>query len=197
MIQWPTSIPDHFEIVPNALLDDKGLIVGYDGDKMVIGVAKELLLREWVELASQNIRDAPLAQRKYITFIALLITTEHTTALNARKKMLACGELDPKEELSLLDALQASPLRRHPKSEGLWSHREWILHNFPHLIDNIREFWVVSRAGVLHPNNYYAWTYLRQVGRVPEFQPLMIELCQRHPNDISMRSFNRWLNSND
>lgn len=193
MIEWPSSIPDHFEIIPNALLGGKGLVVGYDGDKMVLGVAKELLVKEWVQMASQNINEAPEDLRQRITFVALLATTEHTTALNARKSMVSREQLDPERELAFLDALQASPLRRHPKSEGLWAYRYWLLHHDASLTDPLHEFRVVARAGCLHPNNYYAWSYLRHLGRVPEFRPMIQDLCQMHPNDISMRSFCEWL----
>lgn len=80
------------------------------------------------------------------TQLMLLQDPEHTTAVNARKRLLrnlleTCSGhsgtpsthlLDEyiRKELWLLDSLQTSPLKKHTKSPTLWQHRRWLLEEF-------------------------------------------------------------------
>ncbi|KAJ5176393.1 uncharacterized protein N7482_002270 [Penicillium canariense] len=120
------------------------------------------------------------------TEIVLLFDCEHLTACNWRKRRLLAAltrrqnasnqtrELVQmfKTELTLLQSYQCSPLHRHTKSPTLWSHRLWVrkqllqleLQSPQALLDLEREeLDVVLRAAALHPKNYYAFTYMRQI----------------------------------
>ncbi|KAJ5501602.1 Protein prenyltransferase [Penicillium expansum] len=122
-----------------------------------------------------------------ITEIMLLFDCEHLTACNWRKRRLraamahypgipnqtsAATEL-LEAELTLMSSYQCSPLHRHTKSPTLWHHRLWVVvhllqrrHWSPDDLLKLQqtELSVVLRAGELHPKNYYAFSYMRQVG---------------------------------
>lgn len=121
-----------------------------------------------------------------ITEVMLLFDCEHLTACNWRKRRLQaamthCPDISNQTstatelleaELSLMSSYQCSPLHRHTKSPTLWHHRLWVV---VHLLQ--RRHWssedllklqrteldVVLRAGELHPKNYYAFSYMRQL----------------------------------
>ncbi|KAL4921121.1 hypothetical protein BDW62DRAFT_140116 [Aspergillus aurantiobrunneus] len=114
--------------------------------------------------------------------IILLFDCEHLTACNWRKRRL--GTLfnsDQKKfihnldiELSLMTTYLCSPLHRHTKSPTLWQHRQWIQAHLVRLqnsdyqaAQNLfrAELSIALRAGELHPRNYYAFTYMRQIHR--------------------------------
>lgn len=121
-----------------------------------------------------------------ITEVMLLFDCEHLTACNWRKRRLLAAlarcQSDPgrhsqllqvlRTELTLLQSYQCSPLHRHTKSPTLWSHRVWVLKQLlklegqspESLLDIERhELAIVLRAAELHPKNYYAFTYMRQL----------------------------------
>lgn len=122
-----------------------------------------------------------------ITEIILLFDCEHLTACNWRKNWLLAAissrsatdqisstflEEMLEKEFTLLQSYQCSPLHRHTKSPTLWSHRFWILGFLIQMrksdIDALKrlervELDIVLRAGELHPKNYYAFTYMRNV----------------------------------
>lgn len=114
-----------------------------------------------------------------ITEIMLLFDCEHLTACNWRKRrLLAALTLCPnaaelvETELTLMATYQCSPLQRHTKSPTLWSHRLWVLRQLFLIQPGSKEallkleraeFDIVLRAGELHPKNYYAFSYMRQL----------------------------------
>lgn len=122
-----------------------------------------------------------------ITEIILLFDCEHLTACNWRKNWLLAAisrrsateqissslwEEILEKELTLLQSYQCSPLHRHTKSPTLWSHRFWVLGYLIQMrksnINDLKrlereELDIVLRAGELHPKNYYAFTYMRNV----------------------------------
>ncbi|PLB54353.1 hypothetical protein P170DRAFT_344901 [Aspergillus steynii IBT 23096] len=159
--------------------------------------------------------------------VILLFDCEHLTACNWRKKRLASliqrHELDHDNsgawetllqalhaEVSLMTSFLCSPLHRHTKSPTLWQHRLWVLDKMLRLRDIDRgtlrnlleeELAIVLRAGELHPKNYYAFSYMRQLhGILAEYmqgsssslrllaEPIIkttLNWCQSHPADIS------------
>ncbi|OQD85332.1 hypothetical protein PENANT_c010G08369 [Penicillium antarcticum] len=165
-----------------------------------------------------------------ITEIMLLFDCEHLTACNWRKRRLCAamahsntqdlsnGTLATIElleaELTLMSSYQCSPLHRHTKSPTLWHHRLWVLRHLlerrtwsaePTLELHRSELEVVLRAGELHPKNYYAFSYMRQLNALlveimagkPDWKaeaalPILdrtIEWCLANPRDISGWSF--------
>ncbi|CAI7639604.1 unnamed protein product [Penicillium manginii] len=141
------------------------------------------------EVSNLNQSTEPEVPNHIITAIMLLFDCEHLTACNWRKKWLlaaishhnktnqpASSSSSPEAmletELTLMQTYQCSPLNRHTKSPTLWSHRSWVLD----LLTRMRrptastllkleraELDIVLRAGVLHPKNYYAFTYMRNL----------------------------------
>ncbi|CAI7677139.1 unnamed protein product [Penicillium palitans] len=121
-----------------------------------------------------------------ITEVMLLFDCEHLTACNWRKRRLQAamahypGILNQpstatellEAELTLMSSYQCSPLHRHTKSPTLWHHRLWVV---VHLLQRRHlssedllklqrtELDIVLRAGELHPKNYYAFSYMRQL----------------------------------
>jgi hypothetical protein len=165
-----------------------------------------------------------------ITEVMLLFDCEHLTACNWRKRRLcaAMAHSNAKDipnqtpavtelleaELTLMSSYQCSPLHRHTKSPTLWYHRLWVLR---HLLE--RRAWsteamlqlqrseleIILRAGELHPKNYYAFSYMRQLNALleqrmagkPDWKaeaalPIVnrtIEWCLANPRDISGWTF--------
>ncbi|KAJ5882119.1 Protein prenyltransferase [Penicillium soppii] len=157
-----------------------------------------------------------------ITEIMLLFDCEHLTACNWRKRRLCTAMASSvaattlllfQTELTLMSSYQCSPLHRHTKSPTLWHHRLWVLGHLlrmqtwstPELLSLQRsELDVVLRAGELHPKNYYAFSYMRQLGVVltdaaededwntesaRSVVDRVIDWCLANPRDISGWSF--------
>ncbi|KAI0629049.1 hypothetical protein C8Q77DRAFT_1161689 [Trametes polyzona] len=57
--------------------------------------------------------------------ILLLVNPAHESALNARKRLVACGAHDAAHELRFVSALLT--LREGAKQSVLWRHRRWLL----------------------------------------------------------------------
>jgi hypothetical protein len=154
-----------------------------------------------------------------VTEVMLLFDCEHLTACNWRKRrLLQAGVAQGPDatdtvralemELTLLTSYQCSPLHRHTKSPTLWHHRLWTLRQLlkprqdngnGNAEDKMelqsRELGIVLRAAELHPRNYYAFSYMRQLyallspTREDEFARTMfnpvLDWCLAHPRDIS------------
>ncbi|KAL4978142.1 hypothetical protein BDW66DRAFT_131089 [Aspergillus desertorum] len=169
------------------------------------------------------IDDAPLEEvdkkRAIASEIILLFDCEHLTACNWRKRRLSASSASDLEtsiraldtELSLMTTYLCSPLHRHTKSPTLWQHRLWVQTHLVRLrkpdfkgVEGLfqAELSVVLRAGELHPKNYYAFTYLRQICRIlaesggvksEEWRIRLgqsiigctLDWCLAHPADIS------------
>lgn len=165
------------------------------------------------------------------TQIILLFDCEHVTACNWRKRYISSliqeHVLDRENRLSegllqgersLMTSFQCSPLHRHTKSPTLWQHRLWIMtkslvlrernaveygtsdNSLRNLI--LEELDVVCKSGQLHPRNYYAFSYMRQLHALvckfakSDSQAILTELaiamvepmlqwCLSNPSDIS------------
>lgn len=148
--------------------------------------------------------------------IIILFAAEHATACNWRKRrlirMLEARNDDTLEtldtELTLTASYLCSPLHRHTKSPTLWQHRLWALRRIlsirelretPEAIRSLlqSELSIVLRSGELHPRNYYAFSYMRQLHTLlsktgPETEDITIALlgrtvswCQANTRDIS------------
>ncbi|ODM22326.1 hypothetical protein SI65_03172 [Aspergillus cristatus] len=148
--------------------------------------------------------------------ILILLAPEHVTACNWRKRRLirilqstsddVLEILD--KELTLTASYLCSPLHRHTKSPTLWQHRLWVLRRIlsirdpgetPEAIQSLlqSELSIVLRSGELHPRNYYAFSYMRQLHTLlsktgPEAEDITIALlertvswCQANTRDIS------------
>jgi hypothetical protein len=176
-----------------------------------------------------------IASDQVTTEIMLLFDCEHLTACNWRKRRLLAAlarrQDGPhrvsrlirmlKTELTLLQSYQCSPLHRHTKSPTLWSHRLWVLKQLlkideqspETMLDLERyELTVVLRAGELHPKNYYAFTYMRQLHGLLARSPVekrdpriwsallattlvnpVLDWCLANPRDISGWAFGIYL----
>ncbi|OGM39305.1 hypothetical protein ABOM_012016 [Aspergillus bombycis] len=124
-------------------------------------------------------------------------------------------------ELTLMTTYLCSPLHRHTKSPTLWQHRLWVLSRLLEArgagarrpsfvspsetnqhqeskVDLLKsELAIVFRAGELHPRNYYAFNYIRQVFGVlsnttkghsalaESILDSVLSWCLAHPSDIS------------
>ena len=161
------------------------------------------------------------------TSVILLFDPEHITAANYRKRFLLARSLPSasgstgvfsleaaiKGELSLLNTLLTSHLKRHTKSPTLWSHRLWLLRTF--LVADAtpiqerrglleQELEVILRSADQHFANYYAFMHGRhlvslftgskgEIGRRPmpnsivdqQILDRMKDWCFSHPRDIS------------
>lgn len=173
-----------------------------------------------------------------VSEVILLFDCEHLTACNWRKRRLlaavthglnsaekdrvSMGTQLLKTELTLLTTYLCSPLHRHTKSPTMWHHRLWVLkqlfrvkpcNNAEALLElQNAELGVVLRAGELHPKNYYAFDYMRQLhtllADVVTDQPNwadksvrsiinpVLDWCLAHPRDISGWIFGVYLLQN-
>ncbi|CDM28013.1 hypothetical protein DTO013E5_4051 [Penicillium roqueforti] len=170
-----------------------------------------------------------------ITEIMLLFDCEHLTACNWRKRRLQAAMAYPgisnqtsaaellEAELTLMSSYQCSPLHRHTKSPTLWHHRLWVVvyllqkrHWGLEDLSKLRrtELDIVLRAGELHPKNYYAFSYMRQLDvllaatantpgqstwethSAQSVVERVVDWCLANPRDISGWSFALYMLSN-
>ncbi|KAJ5810988.1 Protein prenyltransferase [Penicillium robsamsonii] len=166
-----------------------------------------------------------------ITEIMLLFDCEHLTACNWRKRRLQAAmahyPVIPDQtsaatefleaELTLMSSYQCSPLHRHTKSPTLWHHRLWVIvyllqrqYRSPEDLLKLQqtELDIVLRAGELHPKNYYAFNYMRQlevllaatvekttgqsmweIRSAQSVTERVVDWCLANPRDISGWSF--------
>lgn len=108
------------------------------------------------------------------TSVILLLDSEYATAAHTRKRLLLRDSLteedrrkELKKDLFFVNSLLSSRLHRHTKSPVLWCHKHWLLRQYikakmpMSLVDDLER--VVYVAGEMHPRNYYAWTYARNL----------------------------------
>jgi hypothetical protein len=217
------------EIIPPSL----GAAFLQDGN--AIGTTKKTLIQAYTvarrvffdRLQSMTEEDLKAANQSdvAITEIMLLFDCEHLTACNWRKRRLRAAMASPciapspatllQAELTLLSSYQCSPLHRHTKSPTLWHHRLWVLGHLLRIqawsVEDLislqrSELDVVLRAAELHPKNYYAFSYMRQLsvlladavqvgkwktetGAAHSVVDRVIDWCLANPRDISGWSF--------
>jgi protein prenyltransferase alpha subunit repeat containing protein 1 len=106
--------------------------------------------------------------------VILLTNPAHNTALNARKRLVASGGLDPQVELHFI-GLIISGVKDASKQGILWHHRRWLLNRlyppsssdaaeqqvFAEIPTHVlaHEINLVERATEVYPRNYYAWAH--------------------------------------
>ncbi|CAG8064603.1 unnamed protein product [Penicillium olsonii] len=196
------------EIIPSSL-------GSFLQDGNAVGTSKKTLVAAYT-VARQlfsNLQPGDFSQH-VITEIMLLFDCEHLTACNWRKRRLNAAMAAPgfsqdllQAELTLMTSYQCSPLHRHTKSPTLWHHRLWVLghllqmrsHSPQDLLDLLKsELEGVLRAGELHPRNYYAFSYMRQLSVLlidsgAHWDSLtidrIVDWCLANPRDISGWSF--------
>ncbi|KAJ5655568.1 hypothetical protein N7507_007518 [Penicillium longicatenatum] len=216
-----------------------GLFIGISKKMLVVAytVARKLfqrlMSRPGNDFCDYETEDSGVSDR-VITEIMLLFDCEHLTACNWRKHRLlaavtqcvknkdqtASTRRALETELTLLTTYQCSPLHRHTKSPTLWSHRLWVLSQMfqiqPWSSEALMELERaeldgVLRAAELHPKNYYAFGYMRQLHALlvdtaevadranwsvhlarPLLDPVL-DWCLAHPRDISAWIFGKYL----
>lgn len=195
-------------------------------DGCSVGIAKKVLVGAFVaarqvffERKSSTSIEEELYEEENVSRaseILILFAPEHITACNWRKRRLirvlqstsddVVEILD--KELTLTASYLCSPLHRHTKSPTLWQHRLWVLRRILSIRDLGEtpegthsllqtELSIVLRSGELHPRNYYAFSYMRQLHTLllkmgPEAEDITISLlertvcwCQANTRDIS------------
>ncbi|PGH20817.1 hypothetical protein AJ80_03444 [Polytolypa hystricis UAMH7299] len=121
-----------------------------------------------------------------------------------------------KAEITFTTSLLRSPLHRHAKSPTLWQHRKWVMSQLllgeggigpmealmilhPALrgeVDGLStgtvedllhaELSVVLRAGEHHPNNYYAFSYIREfMALLNTFSTLVTRVDKQNTTSIA------------
>jgi protein prenyltransferase alpha subunit repeat containing protein 1 len=116
-----------------------------------------------------------------ISSVVLLANPAHQTALNTRKKLIACGSLDPGKELDFF-ALFIRGSKECAKQSIIWDHRRWILRHqyeaislpmlagwpasedassFPMIPLSVleEECQLIRHACEVYPRNYHAWSH--------------------------------------
>ena len=113
-----------------------------------------------------------------LTQAVVLINAECYTAWTVRKAVLVRhAALWPGAAAEL--PFVALVLRKHPKSEEAWSHRQWLVKRLAagDVVPE-REFRLCEECGERHPRNYYAWAHRAFVASrlAGQRQPLLREL---------------------
>lgn len=231
------------EIIPPSLgipfiQDDCSIGISKKALVQAYTVARQLFIKHLINMSADDFH-ADLLEGNHesgvpdsvITEIMLLFDCEHLTACNWRKRrllavMARCPDAAAilKTELTLMATYQNSPLHRHTKSPTLWSHRLWVLRQLFQAEPCNKETFVkleraeldvVLRAGELHPKNYYAFSYMRQLHAVlanmsenaqfdaswnTEFAQALVNpvlnWCLANPKDISGWTFGKHLLDN-
>lgn len=148
--------PD-YELVENNL----GLPIRW-GSRVIRQVRKEL--HNFESLTSERCMD--------ITRAGVIFAPDNYLFWNTRRRELANTRDTKKleDEMQFLDTLTSL----HPKREGLWIQRYWILRREVDHIDDedifrrilSRETQICTRAASLYRRNYYAWTHRLRVAKM-------------------------------
>lgn len=198
-----------FHIIPSSL-------GSFLQDENAIGTSKDFIVAAYTvarQLFNRHQHD-DLAEATGITEIMLMFDCEHLTACNWRKRHLSAIIETPspnqellQAELTLMSSYQCSPLRRHTKSPTLWHHRLWVISHLlrmdtwsPQDLLSLQssELETVLQAGELHPKNYYAFSYMRQLSVLLDDLgwhwtesaiERLVKWCLSHPRDVSGWSF--------
>lgn len=232
----PSSLGSSFLQDGNSIgITKKALVQAYT-------VARQLFIKRLMPMSEHDIgieqlekkADSAALPGSVITEIMLLFDCEHLTACTWRKRRLLAAvtrcikDTDQastihllETELTLMASYQCSPLHRHTKSPTLWSHRLWVLGQLLRIRSlgleallrlERAELDIVLRAGELHPKNYYAFNYMRQLHLllasistdVKDRSRLTVDLagilvnpvldwCLANPRDISGWAFEKYL----
>ncbi|KAG6030393.1 hypothetical protein E4U41_000114 [Claviceps citrina] len=209
--------PLEIEILPTSHALDGDAHLLQDG--VYIGIPKLRLVQAFLH-ARQILNGVLLLGKSMLdenvmraTAVILLMDSEHLTAANTRKRVLARGAWSEERrrrelmrESFLMNSLLRSRLHRHTKSPVLWNHKRWLLRQLRtcqapiHLLREFEE--VICVAAERHARNYYAWTYARDVMAMESdsstrrassvadgMLPLVTRWCRLHHQDTSGWSF--------
>ncbi|KAF9999839.1 Protein prenyltransferase alpha subunit repeat-containing protein 1 [Entomortierella chlamydospora] len=98
------------------------------------------------------------------TSCLMILCPDSFTAMNARKRLVLLGQLDPEKEIQFLNMILTFP--RNCKSSGPWHHRKWLLsHIFkdhetipldPAVVEEHLK--ACHLAAERYPKCYYAWS---------------------------------------
>ncbi|KAI8148495.1 hypothetical protein BJV82DRAFT_592313 [Fennellomyces sp. T-0311] len=91
--------------------------------------------------------------------IMLMLKPDNYTAMNARKRFVASGQVTVQDEIAWIDLIFTIP--KHCKSGVAWHHRQWLWTRDDARMDLDHELRLCTRTATLHPRNYYAWSYRR------------------------------------
>lgn len=176
--EWTSQGPGVSEEFPFVLVDGH------------LGIPQKVLYKLYV-VAVTLYKNADQAIILALSSIILLANPAHQTALNARKRLITEGSLDPKKELDLI-ALFIGGSKDCAKQSIVWDHRRWIFGHYYERIgdDRIemmveppgwrtseeasflpmiplgvmgRECGLIRQACELYPRNYHAWTHYHWV----------------------------------
>ncbi|KAK0212520.1 hypothetical protein DFS33DRAFT_1269303 [Desarmillaria ectypa] len=173
------DLPASIEILPGGI--EEWSSNGPDGDKPPfllseghLGVPQKTLYNLYLvataifTVARQQAQDYRALMASSI--VILLANSAHQTALNARKRLIISGKLDPNKELVLIGAM-ISGNRECAKQSVIWAHRRWIFeHLYPPNLPSLphaqlplsivrNELQILAHSCESYPRNYYAWTH--------------------------------------
>lgn len=212
----------HIEKLPSHMLPPGSFFMIAEG---VLGVDIEWLVRLFISCRNQINQ---LLQTKddcaenfdkawNLSLLGIIISYEHLTLINIRKRLIQDRPSIALEELRLLNLVFSSPFPKQTKSPLLWEHRRWLLSEY--LCESSTEIlspmYIASReycglksgsticmleiaqclkADNRHPKNYYAlnharWALRKFPDNLEKICQVVFDQCSRSISDISLWSF--------
>ncbi|KAG6837065.1 hypothetical protein H0H93_015333 [Arthromyces matolae] len=151
-----------------------------------LGIPKKILYKLYLSAIALFTSSKSVPELcRVATCTILLANPAHQTALNARKRLVLIGMLDPGTELLYVETLFHGS-STCAKESILWHHRRWLLslvyegrlrlgadassrkwttssdlYPLPHIPPEVidREFQIIRSACASYPRNYHAWAH--------------------------------------
>ena len=149
-----------------------------------LGIPKKILVGLYIAAIGISLHTTNVLEATAVSCVIILLNPAHQTALNARKRLMRNGHIDPNKELVFTELLVRGSLDAG-KQSIIWDHRRWCLRNihgvmgpnvllpdlqhwasseeverFPRLTPFIirHEFSIIQRTCEAYPRNYHAWS---------------------------------------
>lgn len=212
----------HIEKLPSHMLPPGTFYLIAEG---VLGVDMKWLVRLFIScrheidqlLRTRDDKGGDLDKAWNLTLLGMIVSYEHLTLINIRKKLVQNQPSVALEELRLLNVIFSSPFPKQTKSPLLWEHRRWLITEYlyrssasdlspaytasleycelkPDSSMCMLEIAQCLKADNRHPKNYYALNHARwALEKFPESPAILCQLvfihCSRNISDISLWSF--------
>lgn len=155
-----------------------------------LGIPKKVLYAIYLSAVSTPWRSSEPQMAEAVSSIIILANPAHQTALNARKRLITSGHLDPRRELALCE-LMARGSPEFGKQSMVWAHRRWCftriygaigpsmrtlsllpgwasseeVQMLPRLSPASvqHEFRLIQHTCETYPRNYHAWAHWHHI----------------------------------
>ncbi|KDR75712.1 hypothetical protein GALMADRAFT_140324 [Galerina marginata CBS 339.88] len=172
---------DSIELPPEALKPSADFpFVFMEGN---LGIPKKVLCALYLTAISMPWRASAVKETDAASSIIILLNPAHQTAMNARKRLMEEGHLDPRKELIFTELISRGSTEC-AKQSILWEHRRWCF----------RKIYGVMGPDISGPPQQ-SWASSEEIQQFPKLSPSMIQ-CEldliHHTCETYPRNYHSW-----